>query len=299
MRLIRTFQSLSCAGLLVAGTATLIPTTARAAVACTEAALVDAITAADAAGGGDVALAPNCTYTLTTSHATGAQGPDGLPLITTAVSLTGTNTVITRSTALPFRIAEVGATGGLTLNSVTLDNGLAVGGGGGGVLNAGAVTLTDSALTGNTASGDGGGILNLGAATFTSSALTDNTTSGTGGGLANAATGTAATFTSSTVSGNTAGGRGGGLDNGAGGTLTTTSTPVSSNTSSAQGGGIAAVDSTATTLTSSPVTANSAALGAGGILRLGGVMTITPSPVTGNTPNDCVGSSPALGSCTT
>ncbi|MEA2618960.1 MAG: hypothetical protein QOE72_4743, partial [Chloroflexota bacterium] len=42
-----------------------------------------------------------------------------------------------------------------------------------------------------------------------------------------------------------------------------------------------------------------AALGAGGILRLGGVMTITPSPVTGNTPNDCVGSSPALGSCTT
>jgi hypothetical protein len=298
MPLIRTLQSLSCAGLLVAGTVTLIPTTARAAAACSEAALVDAITAANAAGGGDVALTPNCTYPLTTSHATGAQGPDGLPVITTAISLTGTNTVITRSTALPFRIAEVSATGGLTLTSVTLDNGHAVGDGGG-ILNFGAVTLTGSGVTNNTASGDGGGILNLGAATFTSSALTNNTASGTGGGLSNAATGTAATFTSSTVSGNIAGGSGGGLYNGVGGTLTTTSTPVSSNTSSAQGGGIAAIDSTATTLTSSPVTANSATLGAGGVLRLGGVMTITPSPISGNTPNDCVGSLPALGSCTT
>ncbi|HEY0409894.1 MAG TPA: hypothetical protein VGE42_06450, partial [Candidatus Dormibacteraeota bacterium] len=92
MRFIRTIQSLSCAGLLVAGTATLVPTTAAAAAACTEAALVDAITAANAAGGGDIALAPNCTYTLTASHATGAQGPDGLPVITTVIGLTGTNT---------------------------------------------------------------------------------------------------------------------------------------------------------------------------------------------------------------
>jgi hypothetical protein len=39
-------------------------------------------------------------------------------------------------------------------------------------------------------------------------------------------------------------------------------------------------------------------LGAGGIFRLGGVMTITTSPITGNTPNNCVGSSPAVPSCT-
>jgi hypothetical protein len=299
MPLVRTIQRLGCTIVLAAGTATAIPTTVQAAAACTEAALVDAITAANAAGGGDVALAPNCTYHLTASHATGAQGPDGLPIVTTVISLTGTNTVITRTTALPFRIAEVSSTGSLTLNSVTLDNGDAVGDGGG-ILNLGAVTLTGSGLTNNTASGDGGGILNLGAVTLTSSALTGNTASGTGGGLSNAAAGTAATFTSSMVSGNTAAGSGGGLYNGVGGTLTTTSTTVTANTSSAaQGGGIAAIDSTATTLTSTPVSANAAALSAGGIFRLGGVMTLTTSPITGNTPNDCLGSSPAVPGCTT
>jgi hypothetical protein len=78
-----------------------------------------------------------------------------------------------------------------------------------------------------------------------------------------------------------------------------TSTPVGGNRSLlAQRGGIAAINSTATTLTSSPVSANNATLGAGGIFRLGGVMTITTSPITGNTPNNCVGSVPAVPSCT-
>ena len=66
----------------------------------------------------------------------------------------------------------------------------------------------------------------------------------------------------------------------------------------AEGGGIAAVDSTATSLTDSPVSANSATLNAGGIFRSGGVMTITTSPITGNTFNNCVGSSPEVPSCT-
>jgi hypothetical protein len=281
MRFIRAMQCVSCAVVLTAGTVTLIPTTAQAAVACSQTALVAAINAANAAHGGNVVLTPGCTYTLTTSHATGAHGPDGLPIITSVITLTGNNNVITRSGALgtpAFRIAEVSNTGNLTLKSVTLNNGRAL--------------------------GAGGGILNFGAVTLTGSALTNNTASGTGGGLSNAdvpapGTGTAATFTSSTVSGNTASGNGGGLYNGLRGTLTTTSSSVRANRSSvARGGGIAAINSTATTLTSTPVRANAATLGAGGIFRLGGTMTITTSPIAGNTPNNCVGSSPAVPSCT-
>jgi len=280
------------------------PLAAQAAVACSETALVQAINAANAAGGGDVVLTPGCTYNLTMSHANGGHGPVGLPIVTTVITLTGNNNTITRSSLLSFRIAEVSITGKLTLKSVTLNNGLAVGAGGG-ILSYGAVTLTGSGLTNNTASGAGGGIRNFGAATFTGSFVTNNTAvAGTGGGLSNAdvaapATGTTATFTSSTVSGNTAAGRGGGLYNGLRGTLTTTSSFVTNNRSLlAQGGGIAAIDSTATTLTSTPVSANAATLGAGGVFRLGGVMTITTSPISGNTPNNCVGSSPAVPGCT-
>jgi hypothetical protein len=252
-----------------------VPMAAQAAVACNETALVQAINGANAAGGGNVVLTPGCTYTLTMSHAIGANGPDGLPIITTVITLTGNDNVITRSTSLltpAFRIAEVTNTGNLTLKKVALNNGLAV--------------------------GAGGGILNFGVVTLTGSALTNNVASGTGGGLSNAdvpapGTGTAATFTSSTVSGNTATSRGGGLYNGLRGTLTTTSSSVKTNRSLAQGGGIAAIDSTATTVTSTPVSANDATLGAGGIYRLGGVMTITTSPITGKHPEQLCGQLPS------
>lgn len=257
-----------------------IPVTAQAAVACNETALIAAINAANAAGGANVVLTPGCSYDLTASHQTGSNGPDGLPIITTVITLTGDANIIRRTALLPFRIAEVSNTGKLTLKSVTFSNGSAPMSGGGAILNYGAVTLTGSALLNN-------------------SALV-----GPGGGLSNAdtpnGTAPAATFTSSTVSGNSAAdGNGGGIYNGLRGTLTVTSTPVNNNTSLlARGGGIASVDSTATSLTASPVSANNATLGSGGIYRLGGTMTITTSPISANTPNNCVGSSPAVPSCT-
>ena len=272
------------AGMLVVAavmTASLVwPVSAQAAVACTETALVQAITAINAAGGGNVVLTPGCTYTLTTAHAFGVNGPNGLPVISTVVTLTGNANVITRSSALltpPFRIAEVSKTGNLTLKSVTLSNGFAAGSGGG-ILNFGAVTLTGSALTNNSASGVGGGLSNA--------------------DVAPPGTGTAATFTSSTVSGNSSMGGGGGTYNGLRGTLTVTSSSVTNNRSLLPGGGIAAISSTATTITSTPISANSATLGAGGVYRLGGVITVTTSPITGNTPNNCVGSTPAVPGCT-
>ncbi len=245
-------------------------------VACSETALVAAVNLANSTVAADtLVLAAGCTYRMTASHGNAAHGQDALPLITTSIELIGPAT-ITRASLLPFRIAEVSPTGALTLTtSVALTNGSAVGSGGA-ILNFGAVTLTGSSLSGNTATLNGGGLANADTA---------------------AGTAPAATFTSSLVSGNTALRRGGGIYNGLRGTLTTTGVPLNGNTAR-RGGGIAAVDSTATTLTSSPVSSNLALVTAGGVYRLNGTMTTTSSPISANTANNCVGSAPAVPSCT-
>jgi hypothetical protein len=315
MRFIRTIRSLGCAAVLAAGTLTLlVPTTAKAAVACNETALITAINAANAAGGGTVTLASPCTYKLTSAHDTGgAHGPDGLPRITTAITLLGgANSTITRSAATTFRIAEVTGTGALTLTSVTLSNGSAVtllglgGGDGGGIYNGGAVTLTGSTLSGNHAGTRGGGIYNgLGAATFTSSFVQSNSagsllSAGDGGGIYN--NGGTVTFTSGHLSSNSAlgavlglvGGAAGGMyDNG--GTVTFSTSFVQSNTAPMTGG-IVLVNAI-TTLTSTAINLNTAVAEPGGVYRSGGTITVTASPITVNTPSNCTGSPDPIPDC--
>jgi parallel beta-helix repeat protein len=73
---------------------------------------------------------------------------------------------------------------------------------------------------------------------------------------------------------------------------------ISGNTATLNGGGIATVSSTATTLTQTAVTTNNALLTAGGIYRQDGTMTTNNTPITANTPNNCVGSVPAVPNCT-
>lgn len=249
-------------------------------VACSENALVAAVNLANTTGASDtLVLAGGCTYQLTSAHGGGLL-TTGLPVITTPIEMIGP-AVITRSSVLPFRIAEVSSTGSLTLTtSVVFTNGSAVGDGGG-ILNRGAVTLTNSGLIGNVATLNGGGLANA------------DTASGKA---------PAATFTRSNVTGNTAVLRGGGIYNGVRGTLTTTGVSGSplfilDNTGS-EGGGVATVNSTATTMTQTAVTVNTALLTAGGVYRLGGTMTTTVSPITANSPNNCVGSAPAVPNCT-
>ncbi|MGC5345275.1 hypothetical protein ACPXCE_22655 [Streptomyces sp. DT24] len=280
MRGFRTLPAAAGATVLIAtALSALNPVSAQAAVACDETALITAVDAANAAGGGNVVLAADCTYTMSVPHSSDADGPNALPIITTAITLTGDTDTIIRSTAPgtpAFRIAKVAPGGDLTLKgNVTLRNGRAATDGGG-ILNHGAVTLTAGTLTGNTALGRGGALANA--------------------DIAAPAKGAVATFTNSTVSDNTATGQGGGIRNGSRGSLTTTSSAVRGNTSGAQGGGIAAVDSTATTLTSTPVSANRAVL-AGGVHRSNGVMTLTSSPISGNAPTNCVGSTPSVPGC--
>lgn len=117
MRHNRTILTLAAGTVLAAGTALLLPLTAQAAVACNETALVTAVTATNAAGGGTVTLTPGCTYTLTAGHGNdGVHGLAGLPIITTPITFEGNANTITRAaTAAAFRIAQVSSTGGITL----------------------------------------------------------------------------------------------------------------------------------------------------------------------------------------
>jgi predicted outer membrane repeat protein len=248
-------------------------------VACSENALVAAVNLANSTSASDtLVLAGGCTYALTLPH---GGLTNGLPVITTPIEMIGPATV-TRSSLLLFRIAEVSNTGSLTLT-------------------------TAIAFTNGSSAGDGGGILNRGAVTLTNSSLSGNLATLNGGGLANADTPSgaapAATFTRSPVTGNSAALSGGGIYNGLRGTLTATGVsgtpmPVSGNSALLNGGGIAAVGSTATTLTQTAVTSNNAALTAGGVYRVGGTMTTTNAPISANTPNNCVGSTPAVPNCT-
>jgi hypothetical protein len=237
-------------------------------VACSENALVAAVNLANSTPTSDtLVLAGGCTYGMTTSHGGAA---NALPVITTPIEMIGPATV-TNASLLGlglFRIAEVGPTGSLTLTT-----GVAFTRGNG------------STLTGNTASGNGGGLANA------------NTPSGTA---------PAATFTNSPLSGNTTLlGDGGAIYNGLRGTLTVTGVTGSPlfiiGNSAGRGGGISAVNSTATTLTQTAVTNNHALLllgNSGGVYRQGGTMTTTNAPITANTPNNCVGSVPAVPNCT-
>ncbi|WP_086667417.1 hypothetical protein [Lentzea kentuckyensis] len=281
MRKLRTTIHALIGTIVVIGGLTVVTPVAQAItipVACSENALVDAVNLANSTTATDtLVLASGCTYGLTSPHGGLA---NGLPVITTRIEMIGPAT-ITRSSLLLFRIAEVSTTGNLTLTtSVAITNGSVVGHGGG-ILNRGAVTFTRSSLSGNTATLNGGGLANA------------DTPSGTA---------PAATFTRSPVFNNTALLRGGGIYNGLRGTLTTTGVsgspmPIIGNTGS-QGGGIAAVGSTATTMTQTAVSGNLALLTAGGVYRNGGTMTTTDSPISANTPNNCVGSTPAVPNCT-
>ena len=134
---------------------------------------------------------------------------------------------------------------------------------GGGIYNAGTLTLTNSTVSGNTAGGvergNGGGILNFfgsGTLTLKNSTVSGNTASFSGGGITNGrdlvlidstVSGNAApsgagissfgplTLMNSTVSGNSAGGFGGGAIFNDGGTLTLTNSMVDGDCGSRSG----------------------------------------------------------------
>ncbi len=115
-----------------------------------------------------------------------------------------------------FRIFHVGAAANLTLNNLTIRNGLANvtaqdnGEDGGGIYNEGTLTLKQVTLTGNQAEDDGGGIKNDGTLTVIESSISNNFAQDEGGGIRNDST---AVISNSTISSNQAESNGGGIYN--------------------------------------------------------------------------------------
>jgi hypothetical protein len=129
--------------------------------------LIADINAANLAGGSNtIALAAKTTFSLTQPDNTvsGGNGANGLPIIAANDSLTiqGNGAVVERSSQAtgPFRLFEVAANASLTLQSLTLQRGLASGQGtaaeGGAVYNQGALDLNGVTVQNNIAQGTDG-----------------------------------------------------------------------------------------------------------------------------------------------
>jgi hypothetical protein len=152
---------------------------------------------------------------------------------------------------------------------------------GSGIDNEGALTITESIISGNTTYGSGGGIDNYnGTLTITASTISGNS-AGSGGGIDNG-NGTL-TITASTISGNSAcyssgGGSGGGIDN-YNGIITITASTISGNSACVDGGGISNGIGTLT-ITASTISGNSA--GSGGGISNVGILAITSSIISSN-----------------
>jgi predicted outer membrane repeat protein len=275
-------------------------------VAC----LIDAITEANKNGEMNTITLEAGTYTLTAVNNT-TNGPNGLPVITSTLTITGAGadaTIIERqASAPPFRLLLAS---GLTLNGLTLQGGLlepntnfesTLGGGiygsnltltncslthntaysGGGIYGS-SITLTNCSLTHNTAAahgGAGGGIFGINLTRINCS-LTHNSAD-FGGGLASNVTTVRLTDCSLTY--NHAGVGGGILTQFD--TVTLTNSTLAHNTAK-YGGGIASWNSRVM-LTNSTLVYNTATLrdsfGGGGIANLSGTLRLTNSTLAHNT----------------
>ncbi len=172
-------------------------------------------------------------------------------------------------------------------------------GSGGGIFNDGALNVTGSTISGNSANRAGGGIeAAAGSTTVLTNVTLDNNNAGVapataapgnGGGLHITGNGNA-TITGGSVSGNSAAAEGGGLWNGSGTMTVSGGTVLSGNVASGSGfdqggGGIFNDGGTLNVnggVTIDNNTANNAPGGGGGILSVGGTANVTGSTITNN-----------------
>ena len=158
--------------------------------------------------GRQIILSPN-TYLLTVLRELG---------ITDSLTITGGGAPTTiidgnKSVRPNGRVLAIGSGITVSISGVTIRNG-GTGGGGGGIFNAGTLTLSNSTVTGKSRWRNGGGIFNDAGGTLTliNSIVSGNNAGVDGGGIRNVPAGTV-TLTNSTVSGNAAGDDGGGIHN--------------------------------------------------------------------------------------
>jgi hypothetical protein len=261
--------------------------------------LSDAIATANA----DVAAGDTVTLLFAANIAGMLQTQTPLHLVAGPGSLTiDGGGLITISGMGTTQIFQIDSGAHVTLQGLTIQDGNAGSGSGGGIANAGTLVLSACALLDNTAGASGGGIDNTGNVTVLNTTFTGNTAAAgggvdneqggtlavsggtfstnsapTGGGLNNSGTATVvnATFSGNATTGSS--GTGGAMANS--GTLTVMGTIVTGNTSTAIGGGI--YNTGVMTVTTSTIADNTASYIAGGINNVG-TMTVTNSTIAGN-----------------
>ena len=230
-----------------------------------------------------------------------------LPAIQNTLTIDGSRKAITLSGNNLYQVLVVNSGATLNLNELTIADGNAGGGDGGGIDNDGTLNVTNSTFSGNGAvNDDGGGIKNENDATLniTNSTFSDNKASDVGGGIDNDGT---LTVTNSTFSDNKASeGSGGGIYNN--GTLTVTNSTFFDD-GAFEGGGIrndgtlsvtnsafydnrahdgGGIENTGTLhVTNGTFSDNSCAAGDGGGIDNNGTLTVTNSTFSSNSaPSD-------------
>ena len=194
-----------------------------------------AVQTANALPGADSIVLPAGTYLLKVGFAgeDTAAGGD-LDIAPGDLTITGAGAATTVIAGGGFdRVIQVlgGASG--TIGGVTITGGRAIDGyGGGGILNGGALALSDSAVTGSKSTTGAGGIFNNGgSASLTNVTLSGNTALSHGAGLWNF--GGQASLVNVTLSGNTAGSTGGAVRNdGVGAMVSLLNVTIAGNSSS-------------------------------------------------------------------
>lgn len=258
-----------------------------------------AVQEANAWPGADYIILPANTYSLATqlgvNEDSAATGDIDISEDLVITGAGAASTIIDGGRAIPGnttpdRVFQILAGTTVAITGVTIQNGstsnIPSGNqGGGGIYNAGTLTLTDSTVTSNDSGQSGGGIHNeQGILTIRRSSIINNTKSGSSG--ANLGGGIGALFGTTTIidsviSGNTAFGSGGGV-NLTNGTMTITNSIIDSNAATGQtGGGIS--NSGDVTVVNSAVTNNTARNGGGYYSTGQGTATFTNTTISGNT----------------
>ncbi|MDQ6922579.1 MAG: IPTL-CTERM sorting domain-containing protein [Pseudomonadota bacterium] len=268
--------------------------------------LIAAITTANGNGVANVINLGGGTYNLTVADNTSViAGPNGLPAITSTLTINGNGSTIARTGAPLFRILQVGSATG-TVGALTLNNAIITGGNpgqtpgpqaptdGGGIVVFAAnssLTVNGSTISGNTSRG-GGGISIEGtaaSAVITNSTVSSNTASSTtggfGGGIAVEGFTSRLTVTNSNVLNNVAAGATGGAVGAAGGAISVD-------------GGANVINITNSTLSGNQANGGTAGAEGGAIEESGGnssVYVITGTTISNNSVNATTGNARGAG----
>ncbi len=199
--------------------------------------LRDALLEAAATGGGNIGFDATAFSAATTIEL--SNGALSLPSATTiAGATTGSGATLADLVTVDGQGAStvftvVSGVTGASLANLTIQHGSSTVSGGG-IENAGTLTLSGDSIIGNTASGTGagGGIYNSGTLAVSGSTISGNTAGGNGGGIVNGGT---LTLVDDTISGNSASGSGGGIYTSA--TLVVSDSTLSGNTAGTASGG--------------------------------------------------------------